>query len=559
MSEPYNPDPAEIRRVKQETEERLLAIPGVNIVALGGKTTGGRETGELVIQVWVDVKRPLEDIPPEERIPAEIDGVKTDVYVGGDIVLVVDPPKGGLVRDGSMDDYRPRPALVGGVKCQAEGGPGEGTLGCFVSDPADVSIAYGLTNQHVFRLTGITDPNTKMGQPSNSSSTCCNDIIGTYGGGSRIVTPQDGTARDEALIKLLPGTQFLAQVAEIGYISGSKTVLDTEVHDPANPYLVRKRGARTRLTGGKVISVQGSTAANPDNLIIVEPSDNPGRGPGEPLFFDAEGDSGSVLIRTVREGVEDKHYVVGLVYARSSTRAELLAKGVPASSLPPLPADGIERVKGYVLPIAKILKRFADIENVDVVVSTASALDQVHTVPGGTTVAVPEEMAARLAGDPAFVGGTGGDGRVRAPLARSWYAQGRPPDELLAAFRAQLAATAVGRQLLAFWDTHQDELLRLVRTDRRVTIAWHRGGGAAVLQYLLRMITRPELVLPETIDGVPVLDCAHRFADVLAARGGTALATDLEPLRAAVPDIGGRTLAEIMIALGAVPEEAGHA
>ncbi|MGI5401109.1 hypothetical protein ACQEVG_16930 [Streptomyces sp. CA-135486] len=541
---------AQVARVKEESTSWLLSLPGVNLVAIGGKETGGRSTGELVVQVWVDEKLPLSEIPPEQRIPEEIDGVRTDVCVGGRSVPLVVP--GTFVRSEATDDTRYRPPVPGGSRIRAESASGEGTLGCIVHDPADIQIAYGLTNHHVIQPPGDPAPtpgSTKVGQPTNSSSStaCCDDIIGKYAGGQR-----RDPVRDEALFALSPGLKYVFDIVEIGFISGQHDI--TPIEAAAN-FAVRKRGARTRLTGGVVVGLD-ATGTEAQNLLLVRPNSATGETSGDIVFFAAEGDSGSVL---VDDAAADSCKVTGLIHRRGLTRAELQAKGAP---VPPLPADGIERVLGFALPIAKVLARFAATENIHVVVPTASAKDQVHTVPGGSTVAVPAEVARRITAQPAdkaaFVGDVDDDGGLRAPVGRAWFAEGRPRDADLATLREGLDATARGRFLITFWLNHQDELNRLIRTDRPVTLAWHHGGGAAVTQLFMHMISRPELALPETLNGRRLLECADELITALSARGGLPLRTDLERVRSILPDIGGRTLPEIIFALGAERQEVGR-
>ncbi|HYI14577.1 MAG TPA: hypothetical protein VEX37_04260 [Thermomicrobiales bacterium] len=65
-----------VRAVKAAAEQDLMRRPGVNAVGIGRKITNGQPTDELVIVVWVDDKR---DVPADQKIPDEIDGVKTDV------------------------------------------------------------------------------------------------------------------------------------------------------------------------------------------------------------------------------------------------------------------------------------------------------------------------------------------------------------------------------------------------------------------------------------------------------------------------------------------------
>lgn len=65
-----------IRRIKEEAEAELLAIPGVTGVDVGYKHVGGKKTGVLAIRVYVEKKG---DVPEENVVPQQIQGVPTDV------------------------------------------------------------------------------------------------------------------------------------------------------------------------------------------------------------------------------------------------------------------------------------------------------------------------------------------------------------------------------------------------------------------------------------------------------------------------------------------------
>lgn len=531
------PDAARVAYVEQvhrDAAATLLAIPGVRLVALGGKEVGGRNTGELVIRVHVAEKRPADQIPPEELIPAEIDGVRTDVIVTGGKRSIAAPP-GGLVRSDATDGQTKRP-LQGGVRQKTaasspSGGTFAGTLGCVLWDPNNHDIGYGLTNQHVIDGAGaltVTKGTTEVGQPDgNTSSCCCNDIFGVYVAGERTANS------DQAVVKLSPGMKWVAEIVEIGVVAGIHllTPVDAVVNTP-----VRKRGARTRLTGGVVTDVGGLDPAG-DLNILVRANDNPDRKPTELLFFVEQGDSGSVL-------VDDDNKVCALLYARELTGAEVTAGGgTPA----PLPPDGIERPKAFAWPIDDVLNRFTNgTPALTLEVATATAPNQVHTVPGAATVAVPAELAATVA-DGGFLGTADG---LRAPVGRPWFAGDAPPVEALTTVRAQLAGLAAGQLLLELTERHRAEVTRLLRTDRRVAVAWHRGGGAALFQLLLRMVDRPEQEMPATIAGTPVTELLDGLSRLLSERGSPGLATDLRLARAVLPDPAGRTLPEIMAGLG---------
>jgi hypothetical protein len=70
-------DLSEISRVKDRVEAEILRRPGVIGVDVGFRYVGGRRTDEIAIRVFVT--RKLDDVPNHERIPDQIDGIRTDV------------------------------------------------------------------------------------------------------------------------------------------------------------------------------------------------------------------------------------------------------------------------------------------------------------------------------------------------------------------------------------------------------------------------------------------------------------------------------------------------
>ncbi len=65
--------------MKRAAAARLHAIPGVHAVGVGFKVVGGKKTDQLAITVFVDKKKKPEELVQREIIPAEIEGIKTDV------------------------------------------------------------------------------------------------------------------------------------------------------------------------------------------------------------------------------------------------------------------------------------------------------------------------------------------------------------------------------------------------------------------------------------------------------------------------------------------------
>jgi hypothetical protein len=281
----------------------------------------------------------------------------------------------------------------------------------------------------------------------------------------------------------------------------------------------------------------------------IRPNPNLAARHGDRLVFADRGDSGAAL-------VDDDNRVLGVVTGRAATVQERPGGDGPDP-------DGITRLTATVLPISHVLERIharlaAQSPPITIRLEVAGSADPhaVFTVPGGgATIAVPAELAGVVDAD-TFLGGRDADGVVRAPVARAWFTADESTPARLAALRAAIAPTAAGGRLHTLWEKHGRELQALINGDRRVMLVWHRGGGAAVFQTFVRLLSRPGqglLAMPETIGGIPVAAVVERLAAILAERGSPALAAALKDLN--LPDIGGRTVAEMLIAFGAEPLE----
>jgi len=66
----------DVRRIQEAAEPHLLSLPGVRGVSIGYKQVGGKPTDTLAIVVYVEKKQ---DVPAQDAIPAEIEGIPTDV------------------------------------------------------------------------------------------------------------------------------------------------------------------------------------------------------------------------------------------------------------------------------------------------------------------------------------------------------------------------------------------------------------------------------------------------------------------------------------------------
>jgi hypothetical protein len=498
-------DPAELLAIKDRAAAALLRQPGVTAVGLGSKEVGGVMTGEPAIKVFVKVKRAPGDVPPAQLIPADFEGVPTDVIETGEITKVVDPP-GCFPVPATSERVRYRP-LIGGGRVSREGSGEGGTMGCVLWDPAHHDTAYALTNFHVVDASDVAAlvvGTSKVGQPTGDGSVtdCCSDLIGVYSGGGMT------DDRDEALVRLDPGQQWVADIQEIGAVAGKHAL--TQAEALPGTYKVRKRGARTQLTGG-LVSALNATTHETDNAIVINPNPNPAAAATDTVFFAYEGDSGSALVNEARE-------VIGLIHSRD--------------------ASG----HGYAFPIQHVLDHFAAVEHITVDVATAAAAGTVHTVPGAAMVATPLELQPVLGAAPRPAG---------RPAPPGWL----PPQAVPApAFlQRDLDRSRVGRALITLWLDHQRELLALVNGNRRVALAWHRSGASALFQTLVRMPSDPAIALPPTIDGRPLSDCLDRVQAAFERDGSERLGRDLRAARRDLPDVGGLTYPQIVAVLDGAP------
>lgn len=65
--------------IKDRAWEQFCKLPGVHAVGIGSKVTGGIRSEETALVVFVERKRPLEELDHDARIPAIFEGVQTDV------------------------------------------------------------------------------------------------------------------------------------------------------------------------------------------------------------------------------------------------------------------------------------------------------------------------------------------------------------------------------------------------------------------------------------------------------------------------------------------------
>jgi len=119
-----------------------------------------------------------------------------------------------------------------------------------------------------------------------------------------------------------------------------------------------------------------------------------------------------------------------------------------------------------------------------------------------------------------------------------------PPRTQLLELHRRVGDSPAGQLLAALISEHVDEVLRLVNTDRRVMIAWHRMDGPVLLRLLLRSAGR-EVPVPRTLDGKPVADGLARLLDALARAGSPGLRAAVVTYRGVVLAVPGARLSDL--------------
>ncbi|HYT77206.1 MAG TPA: hypothetical protein VEL79_20790 [Vicinamibacterales bacterium] len=359
---------AEYFAIKDRAANRLLAIPHVNLVGIGGRERNGQPTGEVVIKVFVTRKRPAAELPPDEVIPSEIEGVPTDVVEMGPAKPLATVPGAANPIATTLDGTHVDP-LQGGMEIAIEAGF-KGTLGCILRDRDDGSAVYGLTNHHVVAVDGNISFSRRVLQPSAPPDTTF-DPIGIVSAGG------DDRYRDAAAIRLQVDLKWLPAIREIGFVRGTHDITVAEAKTQTYP--VRKRGARTKLTGGVVIAINADGSighTSRKNATVIRPNSDPAN-PTAEVAFAWEGDSGSVV-------VNDDNEIVALVYSSDRPGGVSLFMNAIAT------------------PIGVVLDRFKRDDKVDLVVAAATSFEtatdanQLQTVPpvaGAPILPISEGLA----------------------------------------------------------------------------------------------------------------------------------------------------------------------
>jgi hypothetical protein len=283
------PDLDAIIKAKSAAAADLLKLPGVTGVGVGYREKGGQETDEYTIRVYVEHKRPLNEVPAESRIPTEIGGFKTDVIEKGHNVLL------------SLEMHQ-RP-IVGGLQITRTKRNLEdhgGSVCCFVNKRTKGPNGVMQLSDDVYMLSAahVLEPkggalNDTVYQPKPIEACAAKADI--------------NWANDAGLARLGRGVEWKNEIYRVGPI-------DPRFADPVLRQVVRKQGRTTELTTGVVTDIS-HTYVNQDldrrefsDLFMIRSSSTG-------LFGD-EGDSGAPVFTGGQDINSNPPVLVGLLHSK---------------------------------------------------------------------------------------------------------------------------------------------------------------------------------------------------------------------------------------------------
>jgi hypothetical protein len=303
---------ATFQEVQSDRQDELLALPNVVGVGISHKYVGGEDTGDPAIAVFVSQKLPKDMLRKDERIPASLNSLKTDVIETGVIQAGVDSLLEAGPALGTREERRQEAEieLLRARVRPVEGGYSVGhyqiTAGTYATAVIDATAFpgvpqryYVLSNNHVL---------------ANSNDARIGDPIlqpGPYDGG---VVATDTIARLSRFVPInfAPGA---VNYVDAAIAEGNFDVLDREIYwvgyarggmAPALNMIVQKTGRTTNYTTGQITAINatvnvnygGGRVARFVNQILT-------------TNMSAGGDSGSLLL-------DMENRAVGLLFAGSS-------------------------------------------------------------------------------------------------------------------------------------------------------------------------------------------------------------------------------------------------
>ena len=309
--------------IQQQNLRHLLTRNNVVGVGIGYKETIDGLTNDLAVTVNVVRKLPLAQLAESDKVPRNLDGVKTDVVETGKFVAGQIPTTAQA--QSTKDRWRPTipPGVsMGHIEVTA------GTFGCLVRRGSELLI---LSNNHVLANVNNAKPGDPIIQPGRYDGGTLDDKVATlagfvaidFGGDSasckiastiekllnmaaqalgskhRMLAYQTSPGEnlvDAALARPVNPSQFVSQILKIGLPKGvAQATLGTSV---------RKIGRTTDYTQGRITQINVTTSVDYNGRTATFVNQLMATG------MSAGGDSGSAVL-------DDNGNIIGLLYAGS--------------------------------------------------------------------------------------------------------------------------------------------------------------------------------------------------------------------------------------------------
>ena len=309
-----------IRTVKENHGAAIMAKENVVGMGVGYKETKGAKTDRLALVVMVKKKVSIEELKERDVIPAEIEGVITDVIEVGEIVAL----------QARTDRWRPAPGgvSIGHYKITA------GTLGVLVRDVETDEVLI-LSNNHVMANSNDATQGDPILQPGpHDGGTIAEDTIANLVRFIPIQFESEPSPSPCTFSKAIAGiTNFLARLVGskhrlLPVVVQQANQVDGALAKPVSPDVVKNEileigsvtGEREAELGMEVKKSGRTTGLTTGTVQLLDASVTVGYGGGRNALFTNQilttnmsqgGDSGSLLVSG--EG----NNAVGLLFAGS--------------------------------------------------------------------------------------------------------------------------------------------------------------------------------------------------------------------------------------------------
>jgi hypothetical protein len=453
----------------------LKAIAGVQAVGIGLVEEGDNVTDTVAYRVYV-LQQTLDtgeiayiDVDITE-IPAVVEGAPTHV-----VGLPTGMSKTKIAQvDAAFKPYTrgPRPLLAGTQIRNAKLGDGAyGTLGCFATDNDPDSKYYRrkviLSNRHVLfqEVSMERSSNDLIGQPSISDWNCC--VCGQIG---QILREND-------------------KYAERVTIDAAIALLDLEIEEENRTH---NMASTDRILGAGELLWEGSKFRVAPGDAVWKDGCRTGLRTG--IVVD-------VMFQDLEDGERSAQTNLGNIYDNLLIKPDNIDgifgfSGDSGSCV----FDSNNRVVGLYwrratnwYGVACQIQNVMDELKIEILDSSADTSDTIPT--RGTSL-----RAAKFAKSKA---------QPRSPYGR---------------LRAALKKLKHGPMALAIVDAHQDEVLRLVNTNRACKAAWQRWEGPSFLAAFRRSSQNQKGPLPKTANNVSLPNFIIAMAAVLETHGSAEIA-----------------------------------